>query len=63
MRSYLRLDLVLLQSKIHSFAKFFFCILEKESLAGQDLLGKRVYLLCKKGFTFKTIYANILGEL
>jgi hypothetical protein len=49
-------DLTPLQSKIHSFAKyffpakFFFCILEKENLAGKNLLFKRVNLLCKGVF-------------
>jgi hypothetical protein len=42
--------LVPLQSKFFP-AKFFFCILETEILAGKSLLGKRVKLLCKESFS------------
>jgi hypothetical protein len=45
------LVLVHLQSNFFP-AKFFFCILEKGILAGKKLLGKRVNLLCKEGFSF-----------
>jgi hypothetical protein len=40
-------------------AKFFFCILEKGILAGKNLLGKRVNLLCKEGFSFFNDFLQI----
>jgi hypothetical protein len=50
-------DLVPLQSKFFP-AKFFFCILEKENLAGKNLLGKRVSLLYKERF-FQKFWSQI----
>jgi hypothetical protein len=57
----LGLNLVPLQSKFFP-AKFSLRILEKEILAGKNLLFKRVNLLCKEGFSIR-IYPSNRGHL